>query len=112
MWYSGHDEGMHGSMTNVSPRRRRPRMLSMPARYIQPADPVYQLHPPRPACGRVQSHDVLDRFNDRLWLLTSHVLRQHAEFSPRDHSFTLITNPFPGEPIHVERTELFTVTWM
>jgi hypothetical protein len=49
---------------------------------------------------RVQCHDVLDRFNDRLWLLTSHVLRQHAEFSLRDHSFTLITNPFPGELIH------------
>src|SRR5207253_1503517 len=49
--YSGHDEGMHGSTMNVSPRRRRPRMLSTPARYIHPAEPVYQLHPPRPACG-------------------------------------------------------------
>ena len=26
-------------------------MLSSPARYIQPADPVCQLQPPRPACG-------------------------------------------------------------
>ena|SRR5215510_12560752 len=40
---------MHGSITNVWPRRRRPRMFSSPARYIQPADPVYQVHPPRPA---------------------------------------------------------------
>ena len=49
--YPGHDEGMHGSTLNVPPRRRRPRMLSRPARYSQPADPVYQLQPPRPACG-------------------------------------------------------------
>ena len=42
---------MHGSMLNVSPRRRSPSMLSRPARYIHAADPVYQLHPPRPACG-------------------------------------------------------------
>ncbi len=26
-------------------------MLSSPARYIQPAEPVYQVHPPRPACS-------------------------------------------------------------
>ena len=49
--YSGQADGMHGSTANVAPERRRPRMLSMAARYIQPADPVYQLQPPRPVCG-------------------------------------------------------------
>ena len=29
----------------------RPRMASTPTRYIQPAEPVYQVHPPRPVCG-------------------------------------------------------------
>ena len=47
----GQDDGMQGVMLNTLPRRRSPRMLSRPARYIQPAEPVYQLHPPRPACG-------------------------------------------------------------
>ena len=28
-------------------------MLSSPARYIHPAEPVYQVQPPRPACARV-----------------------------------------------------------
>ena len=41
--------GCTGRSANVAPRRRRPRMLSSPARYIQPADPVYQVQPPRPA---------------------------------------------------------------
>ena len=50
--YSGHDEGMHGSTLNVAPRRRSPSMLSSPARYIHAADPVYQLHPPRPGVRR------------------------------------------------------------
>src|SRR5947207_5573383 len=42
---------MHGSIAKLEPRRVRPRMLSRPARYIQPAAPVYQLQPPRPAWG-------------------------------------------------------------
>src|SRR5688572_28264380 len=48
IWYSGHVVGMQGSIEKVDPARRRPRMLSTPARYIQDADPVYQLQPPRP----------------------------------------------------------------
>ena len=40
---------MHGLTSNVAPWRWSPRMLSRPARYIQPADPVYQVHPARPA---------------------------------------------------------------
>lgn len=49
---------------------------------------------------KLQSHDVLDRFNERLWLLAQHALRDHATFSIDDHSFTLHTNPFPDETIH------------
>ena len=48
----------------------------------------------------MQSHAVLDRFNDRLWQLTRHALRDHAEFREEDHSFVLRTNPFPDEPVH------------
>ncbi len=33
------------------PRRRNPRIHSTPARYIQPAEPVYQVQPPRPTWG-------------------------------------------------------------
>jgi SNF2 family DNA or RNA helicase len=47
---------------------------------------------------RIQSHEVLDRFNDRLWRLAQHVLRDHATFSAGDHSFVLNDNPYPGEP--------------
>lgn len=49
---------------------------------------------------RVASRDVLDRFNERLWQLTYHVLRDHATFDERAYSFTLHNNPFPGEIIH------------
>ncbi len=49
---------------------------------------------------RIQSHQVLDRFNDKLWRLTRHALRDVATFSDADHTFTLRDNPFPDEPIH------------
>lgn len=49
---------------------------------------------------RVQSHDVLDRFNRRLWLMTRHVLADHADFVDASYSFQLRDNPFPGEVIH------------
>jgi len=49
---------------------------------------------------RIQSHDMLDRFNDQLWRLTRHLLGGHARFDDDGYAFTLHTNPFPGEPIH------------
>lgn len=49
---------------------------------------------------RIQSHAVLDRFNDQLWRLTRHLLAEHARFADDGYSFTLHTNPFPGETIH------------
>lgn len=49
---------------------------------------------------RLRSHDVLDRFNERLWLLTRFLLADSAAFDESDHSFTLSRNPFPGEAIH------------
>jgi len=48
----------------------------------------------------MQSHDMLDRFNDRLWRLAQHALHDHATFVPDEYSFTLNTNPFPDEIIH------------
>lgn len=49
---------------------------------------------------RIESHDVLDRFNEQLWRLTRHLLAEHAHFDDHRYSFTLHTNPFPGENIH------------
>ncbi|MBN1930671.1 MAG: DEAD/DEAH box helicase [Desulfobacterales bacterium] len=67
---------------------------------------------------RIQSHDYLDRFNEKLWLLARHLLQNHARFDEADHSFYLTQNPFPGETIHsgpyrmgksVEETNTFRV---
>jgi superfamily II DNA/RNA helicase len=49
---------------------------------------------------RVQSNNVLDRFNRQLWLMTRHVLADHATFQESDYSFILNDNPFSGERIH------------
>jgi hypothetical protein len=49
---------------------------------------------------RIESHDVLDRFNAQLWQLTRHLLAAYAHFDEHGYSFTLHTNPCPGEPIH------------
>lgn len=49
---------------------------------------------------RIQSQDVLDRFNERLWRLTRYLLRDHARFEDSDFSFMLHSNPFSGEAIH------------
>lgn len=49
---------------------------------------------------RIQSQDVLDRFNERLWRLTRYLLRDHARFEDADFSFMLHRNPFAGEAIH------------
>jgi hypothetical protein len=49
---------------------------------------------------RIESQDVLDQFNGRLWRLTRHVLRDYARFDDADFSFLLHSNPFAGEPIH------------
>jgi len=50
---------------------------------------------------RIQARDALDRFNERLWGLTRHVLNDYADFGDDgQYSFVLHTNPFPGEPIH------------
>ena len=49
---------------------------------------------------RIQSHDYLDRFNQRLWLLTQYLLADSAQFEENGYSFMLLRNPFPGETIH------------
>ncbi len=49
---------------------------------------------------RIETRDVLDRFNERLWKLTQYLLREYALFDEASHRFTLHTNPFPGEAIH------------
>jgi superfamily II DNA or RNA helicase len=49
---------------------------------------------------RIQSSGLLDRFNERLWQLTRHVLAAFAEFNEHEYSFFLTKNPFPGETIH------------
>ena len=49
---------------------------------------------------RIQSSGLLDRFNERLWLLTRYLLDSFAEFDGDEYSFHLTSNPFPGETIH------------
>lgn len=49
---------------------------------------------------RIQSSDVLDRFQDRLWQLTRHILGPDARFDDGSFAFELVRNPFPGETIH------------
>ena len=49
---------------------------------------------------RIQSHNVLDRFNEQLWTLTRFLLAEHANFDEEGYSFTLHSNPFPRETIH------------
>lgn len=48
---------------------------------------------------RVQSHDFLDHFNERLWLLTHHLLSPYAQFEDRAYSFELVRNPYPDHQI-------------
>lgn len=49
---------------------------------------------------RIQSSGLLDRFNERLWLLTQYLLADYAKFDGEQYSFYLTRNPFPGETIH------------
>ena len=49
---------------------------------------------------RIQSAGLLDRFNERLWLLTRYLLADYAQFDTDQYSFYLTRNPFPGETIH------------
>ncbi|MGA2605866.1 MAG: SNF2-related protein [Terriglobia bacterium] len=49
---------------------------------------------------RVDSRNILDRFNEQLWNLTRHLLAQFARFDEHGYSFMLHSNPFPGEKIH------------
>lgn len=49
---------------------------------------------------RIQSNGLLDRFNERLWALSRHLLAGFAEFDEQEYSFFLTKNPFPGETIH------------
>jgi ERCC4-related helicase len=49
---------------------------------------------------RVDSRNILDRFNEQLWNLTRHLLAQFARFDENGYSFMLHSNPFPAEKIH------------
>ncbi len=49
---------------------------------------------------RIQSSGLLDRFNERLWLVTRYLLADYAKFDGDEYSFYLTRNPFPGETIH------------
>lgn len=49
---------------------------------------------------RLESNDVLNRFNGRLWALTRTVLADSAEFDEAKHAFVLRENPFSDESIH------------
>ena len=44
--------------------------------------------------------EVRSRYDEWLWQVTRYYLAPYADFDEHDHSFTLRTNPFPGEVIH------------
>ena len=46
---SGQSRGMQGSIHSRSPRFVKPRIDSSATRYVQLAEPVYHVHPPRPS---------------------------------------------------------------
>src|ERR1017187_9987743 len=46
--------GMQGSIDRKLPRRLTPSIPSTAVRYIHAADPVYQVHPPRPTCDSAE----------------------------------------------------------
>jgi superfamily II DNA or RNA helicase len=49
---------------------------------------------------KIDTKSVLDKFNDRLWQVTRHTLRDHAEFEPEGFGFMLRSNPFTEEAIN------------
>lgn len=49
---------------------------------------------------KIDTKSVLDKFNDRLWQVTKHTLRDHADFEPEGYGFMLRSNPFAGETIN------------
>jgi superfamily II DNA or RNA helicase len=49
---------------------------------------------------RVESKIALDRFQNQLWKLTRHVLKDAAEFDESAHLFRLKYNPFKDQPIN------------
>ncbi|GIW31653.1 MAG: helicase SNF2 [Meiothermus sp.] len=49
---------------------------------------------------RIDTHNLLNRYHQQLWALTRYLLQDYAHFDGDGYSFTLHTNPFPGEAIH------------
>jgi hypothetical protein len=49
---------------------------------------------------KVETKGLLDRFNEQLWQVARHVLKDHARFDGDDYSFYLTSNPFPEDTIY------------
>ncbi|MCL4449086.1 MAG: DEAD/DEAH box helicase [Actinobacteria bacterium] len=49
---------------------------------------------------KIDSKDLLNRYNERLWEITKYILKDYADFDQDTYSFTLKQNPFSEEPIH------------
>lgn len=47
-----------------------------------------------------ESSEVLSKYDSWLWQVTRFYLAPYAEFEDGRNAFTLVKNPFPGEPIH------------
>ena len=85
---------MHGSTTNVVPRSRNPRIHSVPAWYIQPAEPVYHVHPPRPTCGGSVYTSAAITYGSTLYRCTpARVLAWLIGFSTENSSPALSPSP-------------------
>jgi ERCC4-related helicase len=53
-----------------------------------------------------ESTEVLDRYEQWLWLITNHYLQGSAAFSEADKSFVLGSNPFPKEEINLGQYQM------
>jgi hypothetical protein len=48
-----------------------------------------------------ESSEVVGKYESWLWQLTRFYLQPYAKFEDGENGFTLVTNPFPEEPIHL-----------
>src|SRR5438552_18701306 len=106
MEYSGQAAGMQGSSSKLPPWRLRPRMLSRPARYIQPAEPVYHVPPPRPTCGGTAETSAHTTYGSTLYRCAAAEVRalsiglrnesKSAALSPSRSLASASTDPLPA----------------
>src|SRR3954447_26383197 len=75
MLYPDQEVGTLGSMYSVSPRLVNPRIPSNPTRYLQLAEPVHQVQPPRPSWPSAVYTSAATTYGSTLYASTSSGVR-------------------------------------